>query len=136
MIKGFTCGAFYLFNAGHVLMLHKVKRQCHFLIVGLQTNPAIDRPEVKNVPVQSLFERTVQLKSCKFIDKIIVYETEQDLEDILDTEDINKRFIGMDHKDDIPTGSEICKKRNIEIIYLERGGRFSTSELRERVKNA
>ena len=135
---GFTCGVFDLFNAGHVLMLKKCKEKCDYLVVGIQTDPTIDRP-YKNKPVQSLFERQIQVNACKYVDKIIVYQTEQDLLDILDTQPINIRFVGMDHKDEPMTEAkqkrrDICEKRGIEIVYQERGGRFSTSELRERMK--
>jgi glycerol-3-phosphate cytidylyltransferase len=135
---GFTAGVFDLFNAGHILMLKKVKDQCDYLIVGLQTDPTIDRPE-KNKPVQSIIERTIQLTGCKYIDRTIVYQTEQDLLDILDKVKIDIRFVGHDHKDELITAMkqkriEMCKKRGIEIRYLERGGRWSSSELRKRVK--
>lgn len=135
MIRGFTAGTFDLFNAGHVLMLEKVKDHCDYLVVGLQTDPTIDRPDTKNQPVQSVFERYLQLKACKYVDEVLVYQTEQDLEDILDTQPIDTRFVGMDHKDGFMTGEAICEKHSIEIVYLDRGGRFSSSELRERVKN-
>ena len=135
MIIGFTCGVFDLFNAGHVLMLEKVKKQCDYLIVGIQTDPTLDRND-KNLPVQSLFERMIEVEACKYVDKVIIYETEKDLEDLLSYLDINKRFVGMDHKDGFMTGKDICEKRGIEIIYLERGGRFSSSDLRKRVKEA
>jgi len=137
---GFTCSAFDLLNAGHILMLKKCKERCDYLIVGLQTDPTIDRPG-KNKPVQSLIERTIQLTGCKYVDRIIVYETEQDLLDILDTVKIDIRFIGHDHQLEPMTEMkqkriDICNQRGIEIKYLERGGRFSTSELRERIENA
>ena len=136
---GFTCSAFDLLNAGHILMLKKCKERCDYLIVGLQTDPTIDRPE-KNKPIQSLIERTIQLTGCKYVDEIIVYQTEQDLLDVLDTVKMHIRFIGHDHQFEPMTEMkqkriDICKDRGIEIVYQERGGRFSTSELRERVKN-
>ena len=133
MKAGFTCGVFDLFNAGHIIMLRNAKKQCDRLLVGIQTDPTIDRPE-KNKPIQSIFERTIQVRACRYVDEIIVYQTEQDLEDILENLYINIRFIGMDHKDGFKTGVEICKRRNIEEVYSERGGRFSTTELRERIK--
>lgn len=134
MKRGFTCGSFDLLNAGHILMLEKAKYHCDYLLVGLQTDPTIDRPGTKNKPVQSLFERVTQLKGCKYVNEVIVYETEQDLEDILDTQPIDIRFIGEDHRNGFMTGEVICEKRSIEIMYLERGGRFSTTELRQRVQ--
>ena len=133
---GFTAGVFDLFNAGHVLMLEKCKKECDFLIVGIQTDPTIDRPKTKHKPVQSIIERTIEVLGSRYVDTTIVYQTEKDLEDILDTQPINIRFVGMDHKGGFMTGEKICKKHGIEIVYLERGGRFSTSELRRRVKRA
>ena len=92
-ITGFTASTFDLLHAGHILMLAEAKSQCDYLIVGLQTNPSIDRPQVKNKPVQSIVERYVQLSAVKYIDEIIVYETERDLEDLLMFLPLNKRFI-------------------------------------------
>src|SRR3990167_8929435 len=98
MKVGFTAGVFDLFNAGHITMLRNAKKQCDHLIVGIQTDPTIDRPDTKNKPIQSIFERTTQVKACIYVDEIVVYQTEQDLEDILDTVNIHVRFVGMDHK--------------------------------------
>ena len=131
---GFTAGVFDLFNAGHVLMLKKCKQECDRLVVGIQTDPTIDRPGTKNKPVQSIFERQVQVGACRYVDRVLVYQTEQDLEDILETQPIDVRFVGKDHFGGFMTGELICLKRGIQIIYQERGGRFSSSELRERVK--
>ena len=74
---GFTCSTFDLLHAGHILMLAEAKQVCDHLIVGLQTDPTIDRPETKNKPVQSVVERFVQLSAVKFVDQIIVYQTEK-----------------------------------------------------------
>ena len=93
MIKGITFSSFDLFHSGHVAMLKEARSNCDYLMVGLQTDPTIDRPE-KNKPIQSVFERYVQLEGCKYIDEIIPYETEKDLIDVLLTYDIQKRFIG------------------------------------------
>ncbi len=131
---GFVAGVFDLFNAGHIIMLSRARKQCDRLIVGIQTDPTIDRP-TKNKPIQSIVERQIEVGACKYVDQIIVYETEKDLEELLETLPINIRFIGMDHKDGFKTGEEICKRRGIQEVYSERGGRYSTSELRERVKN-
>ena len=131
---GFTCGAFDLFNAGHVVMLRNARRQCDYLIVGIQTDPTIDRP-TKNKPVQSIVERQIEVGACRYVDSIVIYETESELHELLETLPINVRFVGMDHKDGFTSGVDICKRRGIQEIYSERGGRYSTSELRERVKN-
>ena len=136
MKVGFTCGSFDLLNAGHILMLERTKKRCDYLVVGLQTDPTIDRPVEKNKPIQSIVERQIQLLGCRYVNYVYVYETEKDLEDLLDALPINIRFVGLDHKNGFMVGEEICKKRGIEIVYSERGGRWSTSELRERVKKA
>jgi len=130
---GFTCGAFDLFHAGHVLMLAECKKHCDRLLVGLQTDPTIDRSE-KSKPIQSVLERGIQLKACRYVDDIIVYETEADLENLLNIFEINIRFIGEDHKGDVITGEEICKKRGIEIYFNERKHNFSTTNLVWRIR--
>lgn len=133
MVKGFTCSAFDLLHAGHILMLEEAKTKCDYLIVGLQNDPTIDRPTTKNKPIQSLVERYIQLKGVKYVDEIIVYNTEKDLEDLLMCLDIKVRFVGEEYKDKLLTGREICDKRNIEIYYNKREHSFSTTELRGRI---
>ena len=113
-------------------MLNEAKQQCDYLIVGLQTNPTIDRPDTKNKPVQSIVERYVQLNAVKFVDEIIVYETERDLEDLLMFLPLNVRFIGEEYHGKDFTGKQICVDRNIDIIYNSRTHRFSSTELRQR----
>ena len=129
---GFTCSTFDLLHAGHVLMLAECKSICDYLIVGLQTDPTIDRPDVKNKPVQSVVERYVQLSAVKFVDEIIVYETEKDLEDLLMFLPITLRICGEEYKDSKLTGREICDARGIKTYYNSRTHRFSSSELRQR----
>jgi len=131
-IIGFSCSTFDLLHAGHILMLAEAKYTCDYLIVGLQTNPAIDRPDTKNKPVQSIVERYVQLNAVKFVDEIIVYETERDLEDLLMFLPLNVRFIGEEYHGKDFTGKQICVDRNIDIIYNSRTHRFSSTELRQR----
>jgi len=132
MKTGFTCSTFDLLHAGHVLMLMEAKNNCDYLIVGLQTDPTIDRPDTKNKPVQSIVERQLQLQAVKYIDEIIVYETEQDLMDILQTADIDIRFIGEDYIGKDFTGKQYCIDAGIDIEYNSRKHRFSTTELRQR----
>jgi glycerol-3-phosphate cytidylyltransferase len=134
MIKGFTASSFDLFHSGHVAMLKEARANCDYMIVGLQTDPTIDRPE-KNQPIQSVFERYVQLEGCKYIDEIIPYATEQDLQDILLTYDISKRFIGEEYKSKDFTGKQLCVDKGIEIHYNSRQHSFSTSGLRKRIKD-
>ena len=128
---GFTCSCFDLFHAGHIMMLKEAKSVCDYLIVGLQTDPTIDRSE-KNKPVQSVFERFVQLQACKYVDEIVVYETEKDLLDILKSYPINVRVLGKEYEDKEFTGKDLDY---IQIYYNERKHSFSTTELRKRVIN-
>ena len=116
MKTGITFSTFDLFHAGHVKMLEEAKTKCDYLIVGLQLDPSIDRPE-KNKPTQSIIERYVQLKGCKFIDEIIPYVSEEDLMDILSSFKIDIRIIGEEYKEKKFTGKEYCKKKGIEIYY-------------------
>ena len=129
---GFTCSTFDLLHAGHILMLAEAKTICDYLIVGVQSDPTIDRPDTKNKPVQSVVERYVQLSAVKFIDQIVVYDTEKDLEDLLMFLPISVRIIGEEYKDKEFTGKQICEDRGIKIWYNSRNHRFSSSELRNR----
>jgi glycerol-3-phosphate cytidylyltransferase len=129
---GFTCSTFDLLHAGHILMLAEAKTICDYLIVGVQSDPTIDRPGTKNKPVQSVVERYVQLSAVKFIDQIVVYDTEKDLEDLLMFLPISVRIIGEEYKDKEFTGKQICEERGIKIWYNSRNHRFSSSELRNR----
>jgi glycerol-3-phosphate cytidylyltransferase len=129
---GFTCSTFDLLHAGHILMLAESKQVCDYLIVGVQSDPTIDRPGTKNKPVQSIVERYVQLSAVKFVDEIIVYNTEKDLEDMLMFLPITVRIIGEEYKDKDFTGKQICDERGIKIWYNSRSHRFSSSELRKR----
>ena len=130
---GFTCSTFDLLLAGHILMLAEAKSICDHLIVGLQIDPSLDRPEVKNKPIQSVVERFVQLSAVKFVDEIIVYQTEKDLEDMLMFLPISLRIIGEEYKDKEFTGKQICEDRGIRIYFNQRKHSFSTTELRKRV---
>lgn len=129
---GFTCSTFDLLHAGHILMLAECKQVCDYLIVGVQSDPTIDRPDIKNKPVQTIVERYVQLSAVKFVDQIIVYDTEKDLEDLLMFLPITMRICGDEYKDKHLTGREICDTRGIKTYYNSRTHRFSSSELRQR----
>ena len=129
---GFTASAWDLLHAGHVLMLREAKQQCDYLIVGLQTDPTIDRPE-KNQPIQTIVERYTQLKSVSYVDEIIPYSTESDLEDILTMYHIDVRILGEEYREKDFTGKDICKKRGIQLYFNKRDHRFSSSDLRKRV---
>jgi glycerol-3-phosphate cytidylyltransferase len=130
---GFTCSTFDLFHAGHIMMLKEAKTQCDHLIVGLQTDPTIDRPDTKNKPIQSVFERYEQLKACKYIDEILVYETEADLVNILLSYPIDVRILGQEYAEKEFTGRDECYDRGIEFYFNKREHNFSTTELRQRV---
>jgi glycerol-3-phosphate cytidylyltransferase len=132
---GFTCSTFDLFHAGHVTMLKEAKQRCDYLIVGLQTDPTIDRPLQKNKPIQSVFERFVQLDACKYVDEIVVYVTEKELVDIFLSYPINVRILGAEYRDKNFTGKSECLNRGIELYFNEREHSFSTTELRQRVYN-
>lgn len=135
MKTGFTCSCFDLLHAGHVQMLKEAKSKCDWLVVGLQTDPTIDRPS-KNKPVQSVTERFIQLSAVKYVDEIVVYATEADLIDVLKSFPINVRFIGEEYKDKDFTGKEYCSDNGIEIYYNRRQHSFSTTDLRKRVSDA
>lgn len=132
MIVGITFSAFDLLHAGHVQMLREAKEQCDYLIVGLQMDPSVDRPE-KNTPVQTIVERYTQLKGVKYVDEIIPYATERDLEDILSMYNIDVRILGEEYKEKEFTGKDICEKRGIRLYFNKRDHRFSSSDLRKRV---
>jgi glycerol-3-phosphate cytidylyltransferase len=117
-------------------MLNECKSHVDWLIVGLHSDPTIDRPNVKNKPVQSLYERFVQLRAVKFVDEIIPYYTEEDLLDILKSFVIDVRIIGDDYLDRDFTGKKYCEEKGIEIFYNKRDHRFSSSDLRKRIYEA
>jgi len=135
MKVGITFSTFDLLHAGHIKMLEEAKRQCDYLIVGLQLDPSIERPE-KNSPSQSIIERYIQLKGCVHIDEIVPYVSEQDLEDILRSFKLDVRIIGEEYKGRQFTGKDYCKDKGIDIYYNKREHRFSSSGLRKQVKKA
>ena len=130
MKKGFTCGAFDLLHAGHIVMLKEAKENCEYLIVGLQTDPSIDR-QSKNQPVQSVYERYMQLQAVKYVDEIIPYDTEQSLIDLLESTEIHLRFVGEDYVERNFTGKGLH-----EIYYTNRQHSFSSSGLRRKVSQS
>lgn len=132
---GITFSTFDLLHAGHIAMLSEAKKHCDYLIAALQTDPTIDRT-TKNKPVQSIVERQIQLQAVRYVDEIVVYQTEKDLEDILLTLPINVRILGVEYADKDFTGKDICLKRGIELVYNGRDHSFSSSNLRKRVAEA
>ena len=132
MIVGFTASAFDLLHAGHIQMLREAKEQCDYLIVGLQLDPALAR-ENKNSPIQTVVERYTQLHAVSYVDEIIPYVSERDLEDILTMYHIDVRILGEEYRDKDFTGKDICRKRGIQLYFNKRDHRFSSSDLRKRV---
>jgi len=129
---GITFSQFDLLHAGHVAMLAEAKNHCDYLIAALQNNASWDRPE-KNAPIQSIVERQIQLSAVRFVDEIVVYNTEKDLEDILLTLPVDVRILGVEYMEKDFTGRSICKHRNIELVFNGRDHSFSSSSLRKRV---
>ena len=132
MRVGITFSAFDLLHAGHVAMLRESKQQCDYLVAGLQLDPTIDRPE-KNKPIQTIVERYTQLKAVKYVDEIIPYTTEKDVEDILEMYQVDVRILGEEYKDKDFTGKDICRRLGIELYFNKRDHRFSSTDLRKRI---
>jgi glycerol-3-phosphate cytidylyltransferase len=133
---GITFSTFDMLHAGHIAMLAEAKNHCDYLICGLQTDPTIDRPDTKNKPVQSIVERQIQLAACRYVDEVVVYQTEQDLVDLLLILPLDIRVLGVEYQDKNFTGMEECYHRNIELVFNGRDHSFSSSSLRRRVVEA
>lgn len=133
MITGITFGAFDLLHAGHIHFLKSCKEHCDELIVGLHSDPSIERT-TKNSPIQTIFERHTQLMGCRYVDEIIPYDTEVDIENMLNVFELHRRFLGTDYVDKKCTGHDICIEENIELVYIPRFHNYSTTELRDRTR--
>jgi len=129
---GITFSQFDMLHAGHIAMLAEAKNHCDYLIAGLQTDASIDRPGIKNPPVQSIVERQIQLSACRFVDEIVVYTTEQDLIDLILTLPIDVRILGREYEDTNFTGRNEAGQ-GIEHVFNSRDHSFSSSSLRKRV---
>lgn len=129
---GITFSSFDLLHAGHILMLEQASSQCDYLIAALQSDPTVDRPE-KNKPIQTLYERYTQLRGCKYVDEIIPYTTEEEIELILQSRPIYVRIIGEDYVNKDFTGKATCERLGIKICYNSRQHSLSSSELRKRI---
>ena len=114
-------------------MLSEAKNHCDYLIAGLQTDPTIDRPDTKNKPVQSIVERQIQLAACRYVDEVVVYETEEDLCDLLLILPVDVRILGVEYQDKHFSGKDECYQRDIELVFNSRDHSFSSSSLRKRV---
>ena len=126
---GFTCSCFDLLHAGHIIMLQYAKARCDRLIVGLQTDPTIDRPDTKHKPIQSLDERRIQLEAVKYVDEVITYNTEKDLYELLKKLNPDVRVLGSDYTDKSFTGDDL----DIKIYYHDRNHNYSTTNLRKKI---
>ena len=133
---GVTFSTFDMLHAGHIAMLSEAKNHCDYLICGLQTDPTIDRPETKNRPIQSIVERQIQLAACRYVDEVVVYQTEQDLVDLLLILPIDVRILGVEYQHINFSGMEECAMRGIELVFNGRDHSFSSSSLRKRVAQA
>ena len=133
---GITFSTFDMLHAGHIAMLAEAKNHCDYLIAGLQTDPTIDRPDTKNHPVQSIVERQIQLAACRYVDEVVVYQTEQDLIDLLLILPINVRVLGVEYENKPFTGEQEGNIRGIQHIFNRRDHSFSSSGLRSRVVEA
>lgn len=129
---GFNCSSFDLLHAGHVTMLKMEKEMCDYLKVALQVDPTIDRPGIKNKPVQSIYERYVQLQACKYVDEILVYDTEAELLNLIQSQTIHIRFLSEEYLNRDFTGKQYCIDRGIELYYHPREHTYSSSDLRRR----
>ena len=129
---GFTAGAFDLLHPGHVYLINECRKQCDYLIIGLHINPNTDRA-LKNKPIQSSYERYMQLSALRSVDKIIPYDTEDDLYNLLATQNIDMRFLGSDYVDRDFTGKDLCDQLNIKVLYIPRLHKYSSTELRQRM---
>jgi glycerol-3-phosphate cytidylyltransferase len=133
---GITFSTFDMLHAGHIAMLSEAKNHCDYLIAGLQTDPTIDRPDTKNHPVQSIVERQIQLAACRYVDEVVVYQTEQDLIDLLLILPVDVRILGVEYEHQNFTGREEGALRGIELVFNDRDHSFSSSSLRRRVAKA
>lgn len=133
---GITFSTFDMLHAGHIAMLSEAKNHCDYLIAGLQTDPTIDRPDTKNSPIQSVVERQIQLAACRYVDEVVVYQTEQDLIDLLLILPIDVRILGVEYEEKQFTGRGECYDRGIELVFNGRDHSFSSSSLRKRVVEA
>jgi len=133
---GITFSTFDLLHAGHIAMLAEAKNHCDYLIAGLQTDPTIDRPDTKNKPIQSIVERQIQLAACRYVDEVVVYQTEQDLIDLLLILPIDVRVLGVEYEGKAYSGEHEGLMRGIQPIFNRRDHSFSSSSLRKRVAQA
>ena len=133
---GITFSTFDMLHAGHIAMLSEAKNHCDYLIAGLQTDPTLDRPDTKNKPIQSIVERQIQLSACRYVDEVVVYQTEQDLIDLLLILPLDVRILGVEYENKSFSGDAECYQRKIQLVFNGRDHSFSSSSLRKRVAEA
>lgn len=133
---GFVASSFDLLHAGAIAMLSEAKNHCDYLIAALQTDPTIDRPDTKNKPVQSIVERQIQLAATRYVDEIVVYETERDLVDLILILPIDVRILGVEYAEKDFTGKQECMNKGVKLVFNSRDHSFSSSNLRKRVAQA
>jgi len=126
---GITCGSFDLIHAGYIRMFKDAKQSaCGKLIVALQTDPTLDRPE-KNKCIQPASNRIEILESIKYVDEVVLYDTEQSLYELLDSIDYDVRILGTDYKDRDYTGKDL----DPEVYYHNRNHDISTSKIKRAI---
>lgn len=133
---GIVFSGFDMLHAGHIAMLSEARNHCDYLIAGLQTDPTIDRPDTKNKPVQSIVERQIQLAACRYVDEVVIYQTERDLVDLLLILPVNVRILGVEYEHQDFTGKLECQIHGIDLVFNSRNHSFSSSSLRKRVVQA
>lgn len=131
MIRGVICGAMDLLHAGQLLALKECKARCDYLIVALHTDPSIDRPLTKNKPIETVEERMIRLEACRYVDEVVLYDTEADCLELLKRLKPDIRFLGADWKGKKCTGDEF-----ITPVYVSRDHDYGSARLRKRIKDA
>ena len=127
---GVIAGNFDVIHPGYIHMFDECKNYCDTLLLLLHEDPSIERPE-KIKPILSLNERSMTLTSLKQVDRIITYQIESDLYDILKSQKIDIRFLGDDYKDKAFTGDDL----DIPIHYLDRSHGWSTTKFKKLIAN-
>jgi glycerol-3-phosphate cytidylyltransferase len=132
-VLGFTASAFDLLHAGHIAMLEEAASICDVLVCGLHVDPSLERPE-KSRPVQPLSERYIQLAAVRHVDRIIPYETEAELLELISLMRPAVRIIGEEYRNKDFTGKDLCEELGIQIHYNRRSHGLSSTLQRTRLK--
>lgn len=129
-VRGIVAGAFDLIHPGYIKLFKDCKMHCNHLTIALHENPSLERPN-KIPPVQSLEDRIEILRSIKYVDDVVTYQTEDMFHHYLKTGDYNVRFLGNDYVDGSYTGKNIP----IKIVFVDRSHKYSTTELKRKIVN-